>query len=164
MEDISLCTNTQENSQEFTSNNSTALSDLATQTVSKSLIMTVTALSIAISSLAFQLSHCRRNSKVAPVDQHILCDPSTVLILVCPTGRAATWNYLVHASVSPFLIEISRKGSHFRESSICGQGRQNGRQDQRSRPGRCRSFHTYPCKTLFPAIRLVRQESDITFL
>ncbi|GBM18924.1 hypothetical protein AVEN_1558-1 [Araneus ventricosus] len=26
------------------------------------------------------------------------------------------------------LIEISRKGLHFRESSICRQGRQNGRQ------------------------------------
>ncbi|GBL77645.1 hypothetical protein AVEN_152883-1 [Araneus ventricosus] len=41
------------NRQQFTGNNSSALSDLATQTVSKSLIMTITELSIAFSSPAF---------------------------------------------------------------------------------------------------------------
>ncbi|GBM66344.1 hypothetical protein AVEN_240493-1 [Araneus ventricosus] len=30
---------------------------------------------------------------------------------------------------------------------------QNGRQGQGFRPGHCRSFHTYPCKTLFATIR-----------
>ncbi|GBO29582.1 hypothetical protein AVEN_265578-1 [Araneus ventricosus] len=76
-------------------------------------------------------------------------------------GRDITWNHLVHSNVSPLLIQISRKGLHILESSIC---RQNGRQGQGSRPDRFQSFHTYPCETLFPTIRLERQESDIAFL
>ncbi|GBM68309.1 hypothetical protein AVEN_24169-1 [Araneus ventricosus] len=45
------------NRQQFAGNNSSALSDLATQTVSKSLRMTITALSIALSSPAFYLKN-----------------------------------------------------------------------------------------------------------
>ncbi|GBM86294.1 hypothetical protein AVEN_207987-1 [Araneus ventricosus] len=52
--------------------------------------------------------------------------------ILSPICRDVTWNHLVHSSVSPLLIEISRKEPHFLESSICGQ---NGRQDQGSRPG-----------------------------
>ncbi|GBN88667.1 hypothetical protein AVEN_244329-1 [Araneus ventricosus] len=40
---------------------------------------------------------------------------------VSKTGRDITWNHLVHSSVSPLLIEISRKGLHVLESSICRQ-------------------------------------------
>ncbi|GBM67174.1 hypothetical protein AVEN_218081-1 [Araneus ventricosus] len=54
------------------------------------------------------------------------------------TGRYITWNHLVHSSVSPLLIEISRKGLHFLEFSICLQARQNGCQVcHQSRPGCC---------------------------
>ncbi|GBM40575.1 hypothetical protein AVEN_240316-1 [Araneus ventricosus] len=36
-------------------------------------------------------------------------------------SRDVTRNHLVHSSLPPLLIEISRKGSHFLESSICRQ-------------------------------------------
>ncbi|GBM40929.1 hypothetical protein AVEN_161575-1 [Araneus ventricosus] len=32
--------------------------------------------------------------------------------IVSPAGRDVTWNDLVHSSVSPFLIEISRRFQH----------------------------------------------------
>ncbi|GBM03568.1 hypothetical protein AVEN_203150-1 [Araneus ventricosus] len=86
---------------------------------SKSLIMTVTALSIALSSPAIQ--HCKRNSKVVPVDQHY---SSVIQVHVFYSLRHITWNHLVHSSISPLVIEISRKGSHFLEFSICRQRRQ----------------------------------------
>ncbi|GBN64391.1 hypothetical protein AVEN_67940-1 [Araneus ventricosus] len=74
-------------------------------------------LSVALSSQAF---YCRRNSKVVPVDQHTLrSDPRAALIY--SPDRDVTWSFLVHSSVFSFLIEISRKGSHFLESSICRQ-------------------------------------------
>ncbi|GBO14527.1 hypothetical protein AVEN_58470-1 [Araneus ventricosus] len=36
------------------------------------------------------------------------------------------------------------------------------RQGEGFRSGRCRSFHTYPCKTFFPNIRQTLAESDIS--
>ncbi|GBN79217.1 hypothetical protein AVEN_204213-1, partial [Araneus ventricosus] len=38
--------------------------------------------------------------------------------------------------------------------------RQDGHQGQGSRRGCCQSSHTYPCKTLFPTIRLTLLVSD----
>ncbi|GBN75560.1 hypothetical protein AVEN_240324-1 [Araneus ventricosus] len=32
--------------------------------------------------------------------------------IVSPSGRGVTWNHLVHSSVSPLLIEISRRFQH----------------------------------------------------
>ncbi|GBM76903.1 hypothetical protein AVEN_153131-1 [Araneus ventricosus] len=56
-----------------------------------------------------------------PVDQHSLRLPSALLIESPLAGRDVTWNHLVHSSVSTLLIDISRKGSHFLESSISRQ-------------------------------------------
>ncbi|GBM34869.1 hypothetical protein AVEN_25812-1 [Araneus ventricosus] len=41
---------------------------------------------------------------------------------------------------------------------------QDGRQGQGFRRGCCRSSHTYPCKTLFPTIRLTLLGSDFRCL
>ncbi|GBM84095.1 hypothetical protein AVEN_40844-1 [Araneus ventricosus] len=38
--------------------------------------------------------------------------PSALLIESPPAGRDVTWNHLVHSSVSPLLIEISRRFQH----------------------------------------------------
>ncbi|GBM93627.1 hypothetical protein AVEN_56961-1 [Araneus ventricosus] len=43
-------------------------------------------------------------------------------------------------------------------------GRQVCRQGQGSRRGCCRSSHTYPCKTLFPTVRLTLLGSDFPCL
>ncbi|GBM66675.1 hypothetical protein AVEN_258629-1 [Araneus ventricosus] len=87
----------------------------------------------------------------------------TPFIYPCSTGRDVTWNYLAHSSISSPNRDIE-KIIAFWESSICRQTLQNGRQGQRSKLGRCRPFHVYPCKTLFPTIKLARQESDIASL
>ncbi|GBM83410.1 hypothetical protein AVEN_182902-1 [Araneus ventricosus] len=98
----------------------------------------MTALSIALSSPASS-THCRRNSKVFLEDQHnkyrsssnsllartadrtpktrsksINIPPSSKRspYIVSPAGSDVTWNHLVHLSVSPLLIKISRRFQH----------------------------------------------------
>ncbi|GBM48350.1 hypothetical protein AVEN_37803-1, partial [Araneus ventricosus] len=56
--------------------------------------------------------------------------------------------------------DIEKRVASRLESSICRQGFQISLQDQVSRPGCCQSSHTYPCKTLFPTIRLTLLGSD----
>ncbi|GBM50773.1 hypothetical protein AVEN_35669-1 [Araneus ventricosus] len=90
------------NSQQFTSKTAvTALSDLATQTVSKSLKKTVTALSIALSSLAFQLAlKTKLQSSYQSISTLLPCDASVVL-LVSTTGRDVTWNHQENSGFRP---------------------------------------------------------------
>ncbi|GBL83511.1 hypothetical protein AVEN_196358-1 [Araneus ventricosus] len=52
----------------------------------------------------------------------------TPFIYPCSTGCYTSRGNIWHILVSPLLMEISRKGSHIRESSNCSQDRQIRRQ------------------------------------
>ncbi|GBM75121.1 hypothetical protein AVEN_88365-1 [Araneus ventricosus] len=82
---------------------------------------------------------------------------SALLIQFPPAGRDVIQNYLVHSSVSSLLIEISRRFQHLSDPIFRRQG-------QGTRRGGCKSSHTYPCKTLFPTIRLTLLGSDFPCL
>ncbi|GBM38773.1 hypothetical protein AVEN_210511-1 [Araneus ventricosus] len=104
-----------------------ALSNLAIQTVSNSLVMTVTI------RLSHRLSHphCRRNSQVVSIDQ---LTPSVVQVRSFCTLPDRPWR---HMELSSAFKHVSSPNS--------SPSRQNGiqvlRQGEWSRPGPCRSFH-----------------------
>ncbi|GBN45190.1 hypothetical protein AVEN_214151-1, partial [Araneus ventricosus] len=85
-----------------------------------------------------------------------------------PAGRDVTWNDLAHSwrVVSPNR-DIEKIPSPLR-SHISSKSRQIClqvcRQGQGARLGYCSSSHTYPCKTLFPTIRLTLLGSDFPCL
>ncbi|GBO38893.1 hypothetical protein AVEN_188138-1 [Araneus ventricosus] len=90
---IALAQISNANKQQLTIITEAARSDLATQTVSRSLIMIVTTISIALSSPAFQLA----------LQTKLQTHPSFRLppfIYPCSTGRDVTWNYLVLSHIS----------------------------------------------------------------
>ncbi|GBO41283.1 hypothetical protein AVEN_236847-1 [Araneus ventricosus] len=91
--------------------------------------------------------------------------------IVFPAGRDVTWNYLAHSwrIFSPNRdIEKIPAPLRFHVSSLkspnLSPSRQLRRQSQESRLGYCPSSDTYPCKTLFPTIRLTLLGSDFPCL
>ncbi|GBM99530.1 hypothetical protein AVEN_85294-1 [Araneus ventricosus] len=84
--------------------------------------------------------------------------------IVSPEGRDVTWNDLAHSwrIFSPNR-DIEKIPALLRSYSrqIC---RQHGHQGQGSTRGYYPSSHTYPCKTLFPTIRLTLLGSDFPCL
>ncbi|GBM99986.1 hypothetical protein AVEN_14182-1 [Araneus ventricosus] len=78
----------------------TALSDLATQTLSYSPVLTVTPLSTALSSPSIPLALSTKLSSRSS-----------------PAGRDITWNHRKKSGSQP-LIQISRKFRHLRDRSL----------------------------------------------
>ncbi|GBN32027.1 hypothetical protein AVEN_165770-1 [Araneus ventricosus] len=149
-------------------------------------------------------SHCRRNSKVGPVDQHTATQnrsasnsllaskadrtPKTFAL----QGDPSRSTFSSPSKSSPYIVYSGRPWRHMKSSSTfkrisfanrdkipaslrshisspnLSPSRQDDlqvcRQGQGSRRGCCRSSHTYPCKTLFPNIRLTLLGSDFPCL
>ncbi|GBN58545.1 hypothetical protein AVEN_140624-1 [Araneus ventricosus] len=91
--------------------------------------------------------------------------------IVSPAGRDVTWNDLAHSwcifSPNRDIEKIPAPSrSHISSPKLpnFSPSCQDGRQSQGSRRGCCRSPHTYPCKTLFPTIRLTLLGSDFPCL
>ncbi|GBM60962.1 hypothetical protein AVEN_90166-1 [Araneus ventricosus] len=110
-----------------------------------------------------------------PVDQQHYPSSKRSPYIVFPAGRDITWNDLAHSwrILSPNR-DIEKIPAPLRshisspKSPNLSPSRQNGcqvcRQSQGSRLGYCPSSHTYPCKTLFPTIRLTLMGSDFPCL
>ncbi|GBN87492.1 hypothetical protein AVEN_155486-1 [Araneus ventricosus] len=139
--------------------------DLATQTVTKSLIMTVAELSQR-SAHGFS-SHCNETQTPSSHSEDV---PPFSFSTIHPSsnGRGIPWNHPVYSVRIPLLIEIE-KIIAFSESSICRQSSQFVPKLKKWSPrsvvqaSRCRSSITYPCKTLFPTLRLTLQGSGIPY-
>ncbi|GBN01866.1 hypothetical protein AVEN_264159-1 [Araneus ventricosus] len=84
--------------------------------------------------------------------------------MVSPAGRDVTWNDLAHSwrifSPNRDIEKIPAPLRSHISSPDFSPSRQVCRQGQGSRWGCCRSSHIYPCKTLFPTIRLTLLGSD----
>ncbi|GBM39295.1 hypothetical protein AVEN_274543-1 [Araneus ventricosus] len=93
-------------------------------------------------------SHCRRSSKVVSNGSTLLPVIQAPSLYTLCDRRDVTWSFLVYSSVFPFLMEISRKGLHFLESSICRQGRQIFRQNGRQVRDPEKALAVTPCLTL----------------
>ncbi|GBO10278.1 hypothetical protein AVEN_214344-1 [Araneus ventricosus] len=113
-------------------------------------MMTVTALSMALSS------HCRRNSKVIPP---FGCLRLYTIVRLVVTSRGIIQYILYISSLNGDIEKMIASSGIFDLSP-----RSPNLSPNRSRPGRCRPFHTYPCETLFPNISLAMDGSDIPFL
>ncbi|GBM71720.1 hypothetical protein AVEN_83481-1 [Araneus ventricosus] len=92
--------------------------------------------------------------------------------MVFPAGRDVTWNDLAHSwrifspnrDIEKIPVPLRSHISSPNFSPSCQDGRQVLSQGQGSRRGCCRSSHTYPCKTLFPTIRLTLLGTDFPCL
>ncbi|GBN40383.1 hypothetical protein AVEN_265137-1, partial [Araneus ventricosus] len=85
-----------------------------------------------------------------------------------PTGRDVRWNDLAHSwrifSPNRDIEKIPAPLISHISSPRLSPSHQVCRQSQGSRLGYCPSSHTYPCKTLFPTIRLTLLGSDFPCL
>ncbi|GBO17442.1 hypothetical protein AVEN_2989-1 [Araneus ventricosus] len=88
--------------------------------------------------------------------------------IVFPARRDVTWNDLAHSwrifSPNRDIEKIPAPLRSHISSPSRQDGRQISRQSQGSRLGYCPSSHTYPCKTLFPTVRLPLLGSDFPCL
>ncbi|GBM55921.1 hypothetical protein AVEN_55857-1 [Araneus ventricosus] len=106
-------------------------------------------------------SHCGRSSQVVPNLSTLTPSSKRSPYIVSLAGRDVTWNDLAHSwrifSPSRDIEKIPAPSrSHISSPSFSSRSG--------SRRGCCRSSHTYPCKTLFPTIRLTLLGSDFETL